>query len=172
MIHGAYLVPMLIRCEYYMALHRFFSSFSDPQLQLASMLSQDRLSCRARVSLARQLGVRLPKFTRLWGCSISSFATKTYLESGLLCLVVCGSEGAFTSMKIKREANFCLFESRRMRLVYFASLARNLIKISEVQDYPLPKSWLSLRGLPVILAMLSRDNVNPRCNYDLGKLCH
>lgn len=169
MIHGAYLVPMLIRCEYYMALHRFFSSFSDPQLQLASMLSQDRLSCRARVSLARQLGVRLPTFTRLWGCSISSFATNNVLG---IWLALSGSEGTFTSMKIKREANFCLFESRRMRLVYIASLARNLIKISEVQDYPLPKSWLSLRGLPVILAMLSRDNINPRCNYDLGKLCH
>lgn len=173
MIHGAYLVPTLIRCKYRMTLYRFFSSFSDPQLQLASMYSQDRLSCRVRVSQARQLGVHLPTFTRLSGDTLfQALPQTTHLESGLLCLVVYGSEGAFASVKIKRKVNFCLFESRRMRLVYIVSLVQNLINISEIQDYPLPKSWLSLRRLPVILEMLFRDSINLRCNYDLVKLCH
>ena len=52
----------------------------------------------------------------------------------------------------------------------FASVERRLMQIFEINEYPLPRLQLPLGLLSSLLTMLGRNNVNPRCNYDSGKL--
>ena len=52
----------------------------------------------------------------------------------------------------------------------FASVERCLMQIFEIDDYPLPRLQLPLGVLSFLLTMLGRNNVNPRCNFDPGKL--
>jgi nucleoside-diphosphate-sugar epimerase len=52
----------------------------------------------------------------------------------------------------------------------FASVERSLMQILRINEYPLPRLKLPLGILSSLLTMLGRNNVNPRCNYDSGKL--
>jgi nucleoside-diphosphate-sugar epimerase len=52
----------------------------------------------------------------------------------------------------------------------FVSVERRLMRAFMISDYPLPRLQLPLGILSFLLTMLGRNNVNPRCNYDSGKL--
>jgi len=52
----------------------------------------------------------------------------------------------------------------------FASVERLLRQTFMISEGILPRLWLPLEILSFLLTILRRNNVNPRCNYDSGKL--
>ncbi len=47
----------------------------------------------------------------------------------------------------------------------FAAVEQRLIQIFDVASYPLPRFRLPLVVLSILLTLMGRNNVNPRCNY-------
>ena len=52
----------------------------------------------------------------------------------------------------------------------FAYVERFLMGALDIKDYPLPRLTLPPRVLSALLAIRGRNNTNPYCNYDPGKL--
>jgi len=52
----------------------------------------------------------------------------------------------------------------------FAYIERFLLDALDIDDYPLPRLALPLWMLSALLALRGRNNTNPLCNYDPGKL--
>lgn len=52
----------------------------------------------------------------------------------------------------------------------FAYIERFLLDALDIDDYPLPRLALPLWMLSALLAIRGRNNTNPLCNYDPGKL--
>jgi nucleoside-diphosphate-sugar epimerase len=52
----------------------------------------------------------------------------------------------------------------------FSDVEQILMEHLEIENYRLPRLDISLAVIEVLLKVLGRDNINPRCKYDVGKL--
>jgi nucleoside-diphosphate-sugar epimerase len=52
----------------------------------------------------------------------------------------------------------------------FSDVEQILMEHLEIENYRLPKLDISLAVIEVLLKILGRDNINPRCKYEVGKL--